>query len=122
MMEKTLYNKILKNNTDYNVWFAFPECNSFSLSSLGYMWLYKELDELEHVFVERINTDTVSTQIMSSDVDALAFSFSFDFDFLNIFKIMEKFSIPLKRTERSEKSPFVFAGGPVLTCNPMPYS
>lgn len=122
MMEKTLYNKILKNNTDYNVWFAFPECNSFSLSSLGYMWLYKELDELEHVFVERINTDTVSTQIMSSDVDALAFSFSFDFDFLNIFKIMEKFSIQLKRTERNEQSPFVFAGGPVLTCNPMPYS
>lgn len=122
MTETYLYNRNLNKEVDYNVWFAFPECKSFSLSSLGYLWLYKELDELENVRVEMINTDTVQTQIMKSDVNAIAFSFSFDLDFLNIFKILEKYDIPLKSAERDEDCPFVFAGGPVLTCNPMPYS
>lgn len=115
-----LYNRNLNKSTDYNVWFAFPECKSFSLSSLGYLWLYKELDELENVYVEMINTETTRTQVRPCDVDAIAFSFSFDLDFLNIFKILEQYNIPLKRKDR-ENGPFVFAGGPVLTCNPMPY-
>ncbi len=122
MTEICLYNKKLNSNTDYNVWFAFPECRAFSLSSLGYLWLYKELEELENVAVEMINTDTELTQINVSNVDCVAFSFSFDLDFLNIFKILDKYNIPLKRSERGENYPFVFAGGPVLTCNPMPYS
>lgn len=122
MTETYLYNRNLNKEVDYNVWFAFPECKSFSLSSLGYLWLYKELDELENVFVEMINTETSKTHIMPSDVNAIAFSFSFDLDFLNIFKIMEKYDIPLKSSERDDTHPFVFAGGPVLTCNPMPYS
>ncbi len=122
MTETYLYNRNLNKEVDYNVWFAFPECKSFSLSSLGYLWLYKELDELDNVFVEMINTDTTKTQIMANDVDAVAFSFSFDLDFLNIFRILERYNIPLKSSERGEDDPFVFAGGPVLTCNPVPYS
>lgn len=122
MTETYLYNRNLNKEVDYNVWFAFPECKSFSLSSLGYLWLYKELDELDNVFVEMINTETSKTQIRQSDVDAIAFSFSFDLDFLNIFKILEQYNIPLKSAERDENCPLVFAGGPVLTCNPMPYS
>lgn len=122
MTEVYLYNRVLKHSADYNVWFAFPECKSFSLSSLGYMWLYKELDELENVFVEMINTDTKQTRVSVSDVDAVAFSFSFDLDFLNIFKILEQYNIPIKRQERTDDCPLVFAGGPVLTCNPTPYN
>ena len=121
MAEKYLYERNINKSTDYNVWFAFPECYSFSLSSLGYLWLFKELDEAENINAERITTDTEKTHIKPSDVDAIGFSFSFDMDFINIFKILEKYNIPLKASERNEKHPVIFGGGPVLTTNPEPY-
>ena len=63
MSETYLYERKLNKNTDYNVWFAFPECREFSLSSLGYLWLFKELDESENIYVERISTDTTNTKL-----------------------------------------------------------
>ncbi|MCM1265004.1 MAG: B12-binding domain-containing radical SAM protein [Candidatus Gastranaerophilales bacterium] len=119
MSETYLYERKLNKETDYNVWFAFPECREFSLSSLGYLWLYKELDESEHILVECINTDTTKTKLKPQEVDAIGFSFTFDMDFINIFTILERYNIPLKAKDREK--PFVFAGGPVLTANPEPY-
>ena len=122
MGEIYLYERKLNKNTIYNVWLAFPECTSFSLSSLGYLWLFKELDEIDDVFVERVCTDTKKTQLKPSDVDAIGFSFSFDMDFLNIFKILEKYNIPFKSKDRKEGNyPLIYAGGPVITTNPEPY-
>lgn len=122
MSEICLYEKNLNKQTNFNVWFAFPECNSFSLSSLGYMWLYKELDESDDIFVERICTDTEKTRLRSDEVDAIGFSLSFDLDFINVFKIFEKYNIPFKSGERKNgEYPVIFAGGPVITANPRPY-
>ena len=121
MSEIYLYDRNISKNADYNVWFAFPECRSFSLSSLGYLWIYKEIDELENVFVEMISTDTEKTVKRVDEVDAIGFSLSFDMDFINVFKIMEKYNIPLKSKDRDENHPIIFAGGPVLTANPLPY-
>ena len=87
MPEKYLYERSLNKKSDYNVWFAFPECYSFSLSSLGYLWLYKELDESQNVFVERIATDTQKTVLKPDEVNAIGFSFTFDMDFVNIFSM-----------------------------------
>lgn len=119
-MEKYLYTTD-KQLTDYNVWMAFPGITSFSLSSLGYLWMFKNIDMLKDVFIERVCTDTEKTQIMPSDVHLMGFSFSFDLDFLNIFKMMEKYKIPLKSSERDEDHSLIFGGGPVLTANPAPY-
>ena len=120
MTETYLYERKVNNSTDYNVWFAFPECYSFSLSSLGFLWINKEFDETEDIFVERICTDTTKTKIRPQDVDLVCFSFTFDMDFINIFSILDKYNIPLKSKERDGK-PFVCAGGPVMTANPEPY-
>ena len=122
MSETYLYERKLNKNSDFNVWFAFPECNSFSLSSIGYLHLFKEIDQDENIFVERICTDTEKTAIKPSEVDAIGFSFSFDMDFLKIFEILEKYNIPFKSKDRRDKKyPVIFAGGPVLTTNPEPY-
>lgn len=122
MSEIYLYEPKLNKDADYNVFMAFPECESFSLSSLGYMWLFKQIDEQPDINVERISTDTTKTKINPKDVDAIGFSFSFDMDFLNVFAILEKYGIPLKSSERGDDSPIVFAGGPVITDNPLPYN
>lgn len=121
MSEKFLYDKLKNKDTDFTVWMAFPGIYSFSMSSLGFLWLCRNIDLLEDVNLERICSDTKKTKFMIKDVNLIGFSFSFDLDFLNIFKILDKNKIPLKASQRNENHPLVFGGGPVLTSNPQPY-
>lgn len=118
-MENKLYTPNM--NGDFVFWFCFPAINSFALSALGYLWLLKEAETLDGVYTEKITTDTEKTKFRPSDVDLMAFSMSFDFDFLNVFKILEKYKIPFKSSERNESFPLIFAGGPVVSANPKPY-
>lgn len=119
-MEKILYNS---NNdiSGFNFWMAYPAIESFALSSLGYMWLYKIADEMDGINAERVALDTKITRIKSSDVQAIAFSLSFDFDFIGVFEFLDKYKIPLLSADRDDNCPLVYAGGPVLTTNPEPY-
>lgn len=120
--EICLYRVSKIKNPDVKLWMCFPSVYSFSLSSLGYLWISKEFDERDDVFVERVCSDTSSTCLSVKELDFIGFSFSFDLDFLNIFKMLDKYSIPLKAEDRDDTFPFIFAGGPVITANPMPYS
>lgn len=122
MAEKHLYNKITNKQINYNVWMAFPGIYSFAMSSLGFLWICKSIDLMENVFLERISTDIKTTKLMPNEVNLIGFSFSFDLDFLNIFKIMDKYKIPLKASDRDSSYPLIFGGGPVLTANPEPFS
>src|SRR5574344_1356905 len=121
MSERFLYKRENNKYTDFNVWMAFPGIYSFSMSSLGYLWLCKIVDMMDGVRLERISSDTKTTEIMLKDVDMLGFSYSFELDFLNIFRILDKYNIPLKSCDRDESMPIVFGGGPVLTANPEPF-
>lgn len=121
MTEIYLYETANKN-TNYNVWMAFPGIYSFAMSSLGFMHIFKNIDLLEDVNVEMVCSDTKKTKIMSKDVNLIGFSFSFDLDFINIFKMLEQYKIPLKSCDRDESHPIIFGGGPVLTANPAPFS
>jgi len=120
--EVYLYIKKTNKTSDFKMWMAFPGIYSFSLSSLGYLWMYKCIDEIDGVNIERICSDTESTLFKKKDINLVGFSFSFDMDFLNIFSIMDKYNLPLKTSEREENHPLIFAGGPVVTANPLPYS
>lgn len=120
--ELCLYRSSKNKNPDVKLWMCFPSIYSFSLSSLGYLWITKEFDERDDIYVERVCSDTSKTELSSKDLDFIGFSFSFDLDFLNIFKMLDKYKIPLKSDERDENYPLIFAGGPVVTANPMPYS
>ena len=98
-MEKFLYTP--KNNKNcYKLWMAYPAIESFGLSSLGYMWLYKIADTLDGIEAERIATDTSTTKFNPNEVNAIAFSMSFDFDFLGVFEILEKKNIPFLKKEK----------------------
>lgn len=120
-METKLYTPPQNKTCNLVFWFCYPAINSFALSSLGYLWLLKEAEMLEDVCVEKITEDTETTRFMPAEVDLMAFSFSFDLDFLNILKMLEKYKIPLRASERDEHHPIVFAGGPVVSANPEPY-
>lgn len=120
-MEKFLYKRNPKKNVDYNIWMAFPGCYSFALSSLGYLHIFRLMDEMEEVNVERIYSDSTKTEFQFKDVNAIAFSSSFDLDFMSIFQMFDKYKIPYKTSDRDENMPIIFCGGPVVTANPIPY-
>ena len=116
-----LYTPNKNKNSGFNMWMAFPGCEAFSLSSLGYLWMFKSIDEREDINIERICSDTQKTELRADEIELIGFSFSFDMDFLTIFSMLEKYSIPLKSSERTSNHPLIFAGGPVVSANPEPY-
>lgn len=116
-----LYKHNTHKTADLNMWMAFPGPESFALSSLGYLWMYKSIDECPDINIEAIFQDTKSTRIHREKVDLLGFSFTFDMDCFNIFSMLEQYGFPLKSSDRDENSPLIFAGGPVVTANPKPY-
>ncbi|MBE7710970.1 MAG: radical SAM protein [Cyanobacteria bacterium SIG31] len=119
-MDRLLYKP---NNSiyGYNLLMAYPACESFALSSLGYLWLAKLAEELPWVNAEKIYTDSTKISINPQEADAIAFSISFDFDFMGVFSILDKYNIPFLSKERNNNFPLIFAGGPVISTNPEPY-
>lgn len=115
-----LYERINEKDSDFVMWMAFPGIYSFAMSSLGYLWMCKTLDEISGINLERICSDTKKTKYNISDVKVFGFSFSFDMDFLTVFSMLEKYNVPLKSKDR-KGFPLVFAGGPVVSANPEPY-
>lgn len=120
--ETYLYSPKVSKDADYKVWMAYPGCEAFAMSSLGYLWLFKQLDEQEDIIAERVYSDSNKSDFDARNVDLIGFSFSFDTDFLEILKILEKFNIPFKSADRDSSYPLLYAGGPVVTANPEPYA
>lgn len=120
-MEKFLYKRLQNKTPKINVWFAFPAIESFGMASLGFLSLFKQIDLMKDVFVERIYADTKTTVANLEDVDVIGFSNSFEIDILTILKMFSKLKIPPLSKDRDENCPLIFAGGPVITANPIPY-
>ncbi len=118
--DKYLYSPVSASRDEYNLIMCFPGPESFALSSLGYLWLYKLMDERTDINVFSVDTDNVSVKVLPENIDAVAFSVSFEMDFIGIFEILEKLNIPLFAKER--QSSLIFAGGPVITSNPAPFA
>ncbi len=120
--EKFTYTKSVKNADALKVWMCFPSTYGIGMSSLGYLSLFRILDQVDYVHPERIFTNTEKTGISSADVELLCFSMSFELNFIGIFDILKKYNMPFRSSERGEDSPIVLGGGPVLTSNPEPYA
>ncbi|MBQ8634670.1 radical SAM protein [bacterium] len=120
-MEKFLYDRPQKKEPKLNIWFMYPAIESFAMASLGYLSIFKMLDCDLDLYVERIYSDSKYAEIPVDCVDFAGFSFSFEIDILTIIKMLKKYEIPVKSSERNENHPIIFAGGPVLMANPMPF-
>ena len=116
-----LYNPNTQKNAEFNMWMAFPGPESFALSSLGFLWMFKNIDEIDDVNIEMVCSDSDNLKSKIENLGLVGFSFTFDTDFLTIFSMLEKHHIPLKACERNDDYPLIFAGGPVVSANPAPY-
>lgn len=120
-METFLYDRLMEKAPKINLWWAYPAIYSFAMSSLGYLDIFKMMDLDPELYVERIYTDSKIIEIPYKDVDAMGFSVSFELDILSIIKMLKKYDFPLKSLNRGENDPIIFAGGPVLMSNPVPF-
>ena len=83
-MEKFLYERLQNKNPKINAWFAFPAIESFAMASLGFLSIFKQLDLMEDVFVERVYSDSKTTVASVDELDVIGFSNSFEIDILTI--------------------------------------
>jgi radical SAM superfamily enzyme YgiQ (UPF0313 family) len=120
--EKYTYTPVAKVKGAIPIWWCFPSTYPIGMSSLGYLHLFRILDEIEYVYPERIFTDTEKTVHNPKSVEIMGYSFSFELDFLGVFKTLRKYDIPFSSKDRNENHPLIFGGGPVLSANPEPYA
>ena len=120
--EQYLYTPSHKEPDSVKLWFSFPANYNIGMSALGYLSLFKIFDTNPKANPEKIFTDTEKTSHNIQDVSLFGFSFSFEFDFINIFKLLEKYRIPLYAKDRDENYPLIFTGGPAVSANPEPFA
>ncbi len=121
-MEQFLYSEKLDKKPKINVIFAYPAVESIAMASLGYLSIFKLIDLMDDVFVERVYSDTKTTRAHIKDVSVMGFSTSFEIDILTIIKMLEKYNIPLHYKDRDDSHPLIFAGGPAINSNPIPFA
>ncbi len=126
---------IIKENADVKFLMCFPDVYEVAHSNLGIKILYFMLNERPDVACESCYMPWVDmarelkernmplfsqeTQTPVSEFDAVGFSLQYEMSYTNVLAMLELGGVPILRTERSEDSPIVIAGGPCVI-NPMP--
>jgi len=119
--EKFLYQSQPAQPDAVRVGWVYPYTYPVSMSSLGYLTLFRQLDERPDVSVRRINTDNMQAESVR-DLEMMGVSFSFELDILEIIRILQHYQLPLFARDRDSSMPLLFAGGPVVMTNPEPYA
>ncbi|MBK8190111.1 MAG: radical SAM protein [Vampirovibrionales bacterium] len=102
---------------------AYPADYGVAMASLGYLTLFRLLDQRPDVAAQRVTMDALRAgRRLHPQTALLGFSFSFELDILNILKTLELCGIPLRACDRDASHPLVFAGGPVAMTNGEPYA
>ncbi|MCT0204501.1 B12-binding domain-containing radical SAM protein [Synechococcus sp. CS-602] len=97
---------------------AFPSTYTVGITSLGYQVVWAALASRGDLDVRRLFTDQGDPAHRHCDLFGLSLSWELDAPVLLDF--LERQHIPLWSSERGERDPLVFGGGPVLTANPEP--
>jgi radical SAM superfamily enzyme YgiQ (UPF0313 family) len=100
--------------------FAFPNEYSVGITSLGYQVVWASLASRSDLQVSRLFTDY--HEQLPTNPELLGYSISWELDYVNILNLLESLEIPLRASQRGDRHPLVFGGGPVLTANPEPFA
>ncbi|WP_291584215.1 TIGR03960 family B12-binding radical SAM protein [Clostridium sp. UBA6640] len=128
------YNKD-KSAIDIRYAFCFPDVYEVGMSHLGSKILYYVLNEREDTFCERsfapwpdmevqlrennIPLYALESKDSLSEFDFLGFTLQYEMSYTNILNMLDMAGIPLRASQRDEKSPIIMMGGP-CAYNPEP--
>lgn len=117
-----LYKKDNSLQKTINVGLSYPSTYFYGMSVLGYLSLFKSFDTNPYVSAQRIFINSKSLAFEPKYLDLLGFSCIFELDILQILKILKKYGFNPLSKKRKNKTPLIFAGGPVITSNPEPFA
>ena len=116
-----LYNTVAKSPQAVPLAWVYPAPYNIALSSLGYLSLFRQMDENPNINPTRVYTDTLA-QNNPQAFELMGMSFSFEMDILGILDVFAAWKLPVYARDRDENYPLLFAGGPVAMTNPEPYA
>lgn len=120
-------NVIIKNPRKVDLRFAscYPNLYKAAMSSLGFHIIYDFLNSREDVYCERVvypYFESLESNSRLPDFDIVGFSLQYEQDYFNVLRMLNKSNIELKKDNRDVDDPFVIAGGPCASSNPLPMS
>jgi len=113
-----------------SVLLAHPSSYAVGMSSLGYQTVWRIINDIPGVYVERAFAgdapDKPSKSFESgrhaAEFDIVAFSLSYEPEAVGLVRFLKNSGIPTGSRKRHARDPLVIAGGIVPTLNPEPYA
>lgn len=114
---------------------AFPDLYDIGTSHFGIQILYHQLNKQKDILAERvfapgkdmeallrrhrIPLPSMESRRAIGEFDIVGFSLLYELNYTNVLNMLDLGGIPLRWKNRTEKHPFIVAGGPSV-CNPEP--
>jgi radical SAM superfamily enzyme YgiQ (UPF0313 family) len=123
---------VLRKVAPLNVALCHAAPYEVAMSSLGFQAIYQEIhkhpasaaeraflpDNPEEYRRNRVPVFTYENERPLSDFPVIAFSVAYELEITGIFEMLDLCGIPLLRGDRSDRHPFIIAGGPLTISNP----
>ena len=122
----------------YRIALAYPSPYRMGMSSLGFLQIYKQIQEepgmaCERAFLPDEAPDARRTSQAAepvpltyeglrplSDFPVIGLSVAYELELAGVIRLLEAAGIPALREERDERHPFILCGGPLTFSNPLP--
>ena len=120
-------NVVIKNPRKVDLRFAscYPNLYKAAMSSLGFHIIYDFLNSREDVYCERVvypYVESLESNTKLADFDIVSFSLQYEQDYFNVLKMLDNAGIEARKENRTKDDPFIIAGGPCASSNPLPMS
>lgn len=120
-------NVVIKDPRKVDLRFAscYPNLYKAAMSSLGFHIIYDFLNSREDVYCERVvypYFESLESNSKLSDFDIIGFSLQYELDYFNVLKMLNNSKIEVNKENRTSDDPFIIAGGPCASSNPLPMS
>lgn len=120
-------NVVIKDFRKVDLRFAscYPNLYKAAMSSLGFHIIYDFLNSREDVYCERVvypYFGSLESNSKLSDFDIVGFSLQYEQDYFNALRMLDKSGIEVRKEKRNRDDPFIIAGGPSASSNPLPMS
>ena len=120
-------NVVIKDPRKVDLRFAscYPNLYKAAMSSLGFHIIYDFLNSREDVYCERVvypYVESLESNTKLADFDIVSFSLQYEPDYFNVLKMLNNAGIEVRKENRNKDDPFIIAGGPCASSNPLPMS
>ncbi len=120
-------NVVIKDPRKVDLRFAscYPNLYKAAMSSLGFHIIYDFLNSREDVYCERVvypYVESLESNTKLADFDIIGFSLQYEQDYFNVLKMLNNAGIEIRKENRGKNDPFIIAGGPCASSNPLPMS